>query len=1152
MPITTDSLLMDISVDVKKSSVEVAGLSNSLEKLVKDLMETRKSAQQSSQSLTDLGATSLKLNATLDLLSKAYTLLIAPLQMSVKAFMREDEVTNKLAGTLRLLGQETQEHMQIFLDFAESMDVSSRVSGEVTLNLAAQAKAMGATTKQTLMLVQASADLASLMDKDIFGAFNQLTTLMNGVVPKSIEKLIPQIKTLSAEQLRAGKGVEMLAKALKGMAGRDVSSLTASIERVGNSIENFMKAIGRLVEEVFRLPSSFDTVKNAIDGARKVIESAGPSIKKTVDALAATDWGKIATGVLSVAAAFVALKSAMAITGAIAAVGGLSSAIALMGGMTVILAQITTFFAAMKTAALAAVIPMMKLAATVGVIMAVVAAVDILVRNFRQLDKLAKTVALSMEIAFNSALMNFKGFADAFMKGVEGIASSINKIAGRELIDMAGFAEMEKRRLDRAKDLADRTDKLISDLKDASKDIDFGFAGEGLKLVNRLLGDTTEKVKDVAKTAKTLPDVGRGTVASYEDMKKVLDELTSKNEDLLLDIANMGASTVEQIENALDLELERLAVKEDQLRIEGKLNGEMGKRIQEQIDLQKELIETQAATKIDQVIAPNAINPDQLEAIKRSFGEGASGFAAVIGKAMGGMSMVTSAVSAVMGAISGLISFVQELLDFVPKTLDAIANIFKTLTDLPGRILESVKNLGKEVVRLISDFIPNLLQALPDIVDSLAVALFEKIPEAISRLMEALPDIFDRFAQRIPELTERVVAGLVAGAPSIAIRLTNGLVRSGPRIAIAMMKVMAVELPKAIVEGIVEGVKQIFGLLSDFGSSLIDPEKIGAALSGIGKRLTGEASQLFAVMDLTSQGEAVKTAYEDFKQAINDATLQALNILKALWDELMRGLVAIWRFIYDTFIQPLLDGIRTVWLWVYDNVIRPILGIIQQAWQWVSDNIISPLSGAVQKAWQWVVDNVINRLTSSVKDAWEWVYTKIVEPLVSAFNRIFSFKFPEFPKFYWPSFPEFKWPSIPKPDWWKMPSMSGGSGSGGLISGTGTPLDYFNKGGFVKPIYAQTGLMIPKGTDSVPAMLTPGEFVVQRPAVQALGAGALHAINKGIAPVSNTTVNLSFDIKTTEPIDDNFFRQKIMPRVREEFRRASLDGSFVIAGSGIR
>ena len=53
----------------------------------------------------------------------------------------------------------------------------------------------------------------------------------------------------------------------------------------------------------------------------------------------------------------------------------------------------------------------------------------------------------------------------------------------------------------------------------------------------------------------------------------------------------------------------------------------------------------------------------------------------------------------------------------------------------------------------------------------------------------------------------------------------------------------------------------------------------------------------------------------------------------------------------------------------------------------------------------------------------------------------------------------------------------------------------FSKGGIV-PAYAADGMFVPRGTDTVPAMLTPGEMVIPRDMVGELGA-FLSATNQG-------------------------------------------------------
>ena len=64
-------------------------------------------------------------------------------------------------------------------------------------------------------------------------------------------------------------------------------------------------------------------------------------------------------------------------------------------------------------------------------------------------------------------------------------------------------------------------------------------------------------------------------------------------------------------------------------------------------------------------------------------------------------------------------------------------------------------------------------------------------------------------------------------------------------------------------------------------------------------------------------------------------------------------------------------------------------------------------------------------------------------------------------------------------------------------------------GGMVPKYFASGGLS--RGTDTIPAMLTPGEYVVRKSAVDALGVGALNNINNGKSS-SNSVYNYSLSV----------------------------------------
>jgi hypothetical protein len=84
-------------------------------------------------------------------------------------------------------------------------------------------------------------------------------------------------------------------------------------------------------------------------------------------------------------------------------------------------------------------------------------------------------------------------------------------------------------------------------------------------------------------------------------------------------------------------------------------------------------------------------------------------------------------------------------------------------------------------------------------------------------------------------------------------------------------------------------------------------------------------------------------------------------------------------------------------------------------------------------------------------------------------------------------------------------SMIGMPLLGGMLGaslGASAGVALFGKGG---PVYANNGMFVPRGTDTVPAMLTPGEFVVRRSAVQrGNNLAILQSMNKGQSGVSTS------------------------------------------------
>jgi LysM repeat protein len=110
----------------------------------------------------------------------------------------------------------------------------------------------------------------------------------------------------------------------------------------------------------------------------------------------------------------------------------------------------------------------------------------------------------------------------------------------------------------------------------------------------------------------------------------------------------------------------------------------------------------------------------------------------------------------------------------------------------------------------------------------------------------------------------------------------------------------------------------------------------------------------------------------------------------------------------------------------------------------------------------------------------------------------------------------------------KIPGGGSGGGSGG-----GFGMQMAAMGGLINPMKFAFGGFA-KGTDTVPAMLTPGEFVMSKYAVDAHGVNTMKAINSGQptgGAVYNNTYTLTVNAKTNA--NPNEIAQAVMSTIKQ-------------------
>ncbi len=112
-----------------------------------------------------------------------------------------------------------------------------------------------------------------------------------------------------------------------------------------------------------------------------------------------------------------------------------------------------------------------------------------------------------------------------------------------------------------------------------------------------------------------------------------------------------------------------------------------------------------------------------------------------------------------------------------------------------------------------------------------------------------------------------------------------------------------------------------------------------------------------------------------------------------------------------------------------------------------------------------------------------------------------------------------------------------GDGEGGA---GGDFVQVASKGGMIQPLYRPMGGLIPyflnggfaKGTDTVPAMLTPGEFVMSRYAVNAHGLETMRSINGGKS-IGDSVYNYSISVNVKSNANPEEIARTVMAHIKQ-------------------
>jgi hypothetical protein len=205
-----------------------------------------------------------------DLLASKMNDAIAFAKESVAAYSEQEDALNRLGQALRASGDSSKQSVDDLASFADELERTSRESGEAIIAQLAYTKSLGASNDATKQIVQAAANLSATFGGSLETNVALLGKTLQGTSGK-LANLVPELRSLTAEQLKAGDAAEIINSKFAGAAASQIDTYSGRINRLGNAYEDVQKQIGGLIANNSLLNSALELITEAFDEATQKI-----------------------------------------------------------------------------------------------------------------------------------------------------------------------------------------------------------------------------------------------------------------------------------------------------------------------------------------------------------------------------------------------------------------------------------------------------------------------------------------------------------------------------------------------------------------------------------------------------------------------------------------------------------------------------------------------------------------------------------------------------------------------------------------------------------------------------------------------------------------------------------------------------------------
>lgn len=210
-----------------------------------------------------------KLTTVLKLVGAAFAAdkILDGIESITDAAADAERASQKMASSLKLAGDFSEQNVKAFEDLAEQIQANSKFDDDLVLSQVAIAKQFGATNEEAQELIKAAVDLASATDMDLGTAVKTLGQTLDGTAGR-VGEMIPAVASLTSEQLAAGDAIALVAARFAGAAKDELQTFNGAMAQLKNNVGNLIEGFGDVIVRN-------DAVKVAIRAATQAFIALG-------------------------------------------------------------------------------------------------------------------------------------------------------------------------------------------------------------------------------------------------------------------------------------------------------------------------------------------------------------------------------------------------------------------------------------------------------------------------------------------------------------------------------------------------------------------------------------------------------------------------------------------------------------------------------------------------------------------------------------------------------------------------------------------------------------------------------------------------------------------------------------------------------------